>query len=200
MASILYPAAAWSVPRSRYVRLWHGCIRQQAEAVIASGVDPTLGRPDTDFGCGFYTTTLRRQARQWAWMRHLGMPPHARPLSAHQPVVVWFRVERERLAKLASLVFILGDYHAVDYWSFVQHCRQSGGAAPSTTGHHERHGMAAPSWYDVVHGPVAAFWQQRVAMSDADQISFHTPAAALVLNGLLSTGKRGVDYDVESVP
>ena len=48
-------------------------------------------------------------------------------------------------------------------------------------------------------GPVAAFWQQRSAMWDTDQYSFHTPAAQAVLNSALAAA-RGTDYDVVNVP
>jgi hypothetical protein len=37
-------------------------------------------------------------------------------------------------------------------------------------------------WYDVVIGPVAASWRTRLTIYDADQISFHTPGAAALLN------------------
>lgn len=38
------------------------------------------------------------------------------------------------------------------------------------------------SYYDLVYGPVAAFWNQRMTIADADQISFHTTKAEAVLN------------------
>lgn len=86
--------------------------------------------------------------------------------------VLAYRLDRDLAASLESLSFVRGDRDAEDFWSLVFHCRQ--GLAG-----HRRSG--ANSFYDLVSGPVAAFWQQRVAMADADQISIHTPAAALLL-------------------
>ena len=51
----------------------------------------------------------------------------------------------------------------------------------------------------MVSGPVAAFWQQRSAMLEADQYSFHTLRGVDVLNDLVVAGSRGVEYDVEQV-
>ena len=51
----------------------------------------------------------------------------------------------------------------------------------------------------MVSGPVAAFWQQRSAMLEADQYSFHTQRGVDVLNNVLVAGLRGVEYDVEQV-
>jgi hypothetical protein len=36
-------------------------------------------------------------------------------------------------------------------------------------------------------------------MLDADQYSFHTPRAVGILNDLVRTGSRGVEYDVKQV-
>jgi hypothetical protein len=88
--------------------------------------------------------------------------------------VVGVDVDRDQLARLDHLAFVRGEPEAEDYWSFVIHCRSG---APD-------HGRAAhPSrFYDVVIGPVSAFWQQRLAIAGSDQISFHTDAAERVLN------------------
>lgn len=43
-------------------------------------------------------------------------------------------------------------------------------------------------WYELVSGPVAAFWEQRVAMEDSDQFSFHGEGIR-VLNALISHAK-----------
>ncbi len=44
----------------------------------------------------------------------------------------------------------------------------------------------------MVSGPVAAFWKQRVAMNDADQVSFHEGGTYL-LQALIDKGKgKGV--------
>src|SRR4051794_31869345 len=117
--SLLNAAPPWDLPRSRYVILWHGCTTADKNEVEARGVDVTAGRPDVDFGRGFYTTTIDRQARHWAWIRYYD--PRFRRSTAVQPVVLRFRVARHRLARLASLSFVLGGYENEDYWSLVQH-------------------------------------------------------------------------------
>ncbi len=114
-------------------------------------------------------------------------------------MVLRFRVRRytllrakgpldEGLDELASLAVVLADYHYEDYWSLVQHCRQS----TKTAINDHRH--PAGGWYDMVSGPVAAFWEQRVAMDDADQFSFHTEKGVRLLNALIQEGlKLGIN-------
>lgn len=46
--------------------LYHGTLDRYVSSIL-SGVDVTKGRAHTDFGKGFYTTTVERQARAWAW-------------------------------------------------------------------------------------------------------------------------------------
>ena len=99
-----------------------------------------------------------------------------------QPVVLRFRVALTDLSLLESLHFVVGDYDDERFWSLVQHCRQSPVSPPRTHLHPTRpHG-----WYDLVTGPVSDFWRQRSAMRQADQVSFHTPAAITPLNALLN--------------
>jgi hypothetical protein len=74
---------------------------------------------------------------------------------------------------------VRGDFDAEHYWSLVHHCRL--GAAD--------HARPVSGWYDVVYGPVAAFWNQRMAIGDADQISFHTAAAETLLNNAGNAGR-----------
>jgi hypothetical protein len=136
------------------------------------------GNPATDFGRGFYTSTVRRQARNWAWKRFRLLLPSQR--RADRPVVIRLRVPLDRLARLDSLQFVLGEYDHDRFWSLVHHCRAS---TPRAVRSHARPGRRPPDdWYDVVSGPVAAFWEQRVAMLGSDQFSFHTARAARVLN------------------
>lgn len=187
---ILNPAPGWQPPGNEYVVLYHGCTTPDKDAIEKRGVDVAAGRVETDFGRGFYTTTLERQARQWAWSRYYH-PRYAR-LTGYQPVVLRFRIRRHDLASLKSLHFVLGSYDCDDFWSLVQHCRQSTAAAirdhngPMTD-------AAGNRWYDLVAGPVAAMWRQRVAMTDADQYSFHTAAGANLLTALIRAGRKA-DY------
>jgi hypothetical protein len=158
--------ATWS---NQPLILYHGTL-QQHKASLASGIRPSRGRSNTDFGTGFYTTTSKNQAMSWAWQA-AQVAMAGGNLSARGCVLA-YRLDRDLAASLESLSFVRGDRDAEDFWSLVFHCRQ--GLAG-----HRRYG--ANSFYDLVSGPVAAFWQQRVAMADADQISIHTPAAALLL-------------------
>jgi hypothetical protein len=164
----------------------------------ATGIELKYSKFDLDFGRGFYTTTVERQARQWAWIRFYD-PKYTRT-TANQPVVLRFRVSRKELGRLMSLHFVLGDYGNEDFWSLAQHCRQSVQGPPPVINDHK--GPNA-GWYDLVTGPVAAFWQQRVAMDDADQVSFHTKNATDILNRLIQSGKRKMgnrdDYRWEPV-
>jgi hypothetical protein len=92
--------------------------------------------------------------------------------SGTSPAVIELTINREALAKLETLAFVRGDFDAEDYWSLIHYCRK--GAVD--------HARVPASYYDVVYGPVAAFWNQRMIIADADQIRFHTAAAERVLN------------------
>lgn len=201
MPPILNPAPTWQPDRSDYVFLWHGCTAFDKTRIEQQGIDPTCGNVASDFGRGFYTTTLERQARQWAWERFFDWQKQNPGVTGNQPVVLRFRVRRYRLAvrrnplddgldNLASLAFVLADYGYEDYWSLVQHCRQS---SPTMINDHQR---PPTGWYDMISGSVAAFWRQRVAMDDADQFSFHTERAAGVLSARIQEGlKAGPNGD-----
>lgn len=160
---MLYPPPPWT---NGPVRLYHGTLETYANSIVAGGVTVGAAGLRTDFGPGFYTTTLERQARTWA-------VEVADEYPGSRPAVVVIDVDREALASLKTLAFVRGDFDAQDFWSLVVHCRT--GATD-----HARRGR--PRMYDVVVGPVASFWRQRLAIQGADQISFHTRAAAAVLN------------------
>ena len=199
MPPILNPAPAWAPRRSRYIDLWHGCTTIDKNLIEKNGVDPLMGRPNTDFGRGFYTTTLEHQARHWAWIRYYDRK--FRRSTGIQPVVLRFTVDRHDLANLASLSFMLGDYDYEDFWSLVQHCRQSTppkASAPHTVYDHKGPISESGEWYDIVCGPVSAFWKQRSAMQDADQISFHTQKAAKLLIDLINSSDKA-KYDWKPV-
>jgi Protein of unknown function (DUF3990) len=161
---MLFPPARWT---NAPVRLYHGTVLSYAEKMITDGVDVSLGRTSTDFGPGFYTTTLEHQAQNWAYQLAQVRPGEA-------AAVVAIDVSRDELAWLDTLAFVRGDFYAEDYWSFVVYCR-------SGARDHRRVGHPA-ELFDLVVGPVASFWQQRAAMDGADQVSFHTAAAETLLN------------------
>jgi hypothetical protein len=132
---------------------------------ISFGVSLPLCRPRTDFGQGFYVTTNLHQAEQWANERtraiNLTLPSSSTPTVA---VILQFRLQRDWLASLESLSFVL---ETPDFWALVEDCRI--GFPP-----HQRAGKQME--YDVVYGPVT-LWRQKLVIKDCDQISFHTAAA-----------------------
>ena len=157
-----FTPSSWTNQR---LTLYHGMVDTQVASLL-TGIDVRKGRLHTDFGQAFYTSTVERQTASWAWQL-------SRRLPGTLPAVIRFDVDRDHLADLESLPFARGNFDADDFWSLVFHCR-SGGS------HHGRGGSR--DWYDVVIGPVAASWRQRLTIYDADQVSFHTERAAMLLN------------------
>lgn len=160
-----WPVSTPSRWTNQPLALYHGTIDSHVASVL-NGIQLTQGRASTDFGRGFYTTTIERQALSWAWQLSQRRP-------GTQPAVIRFVVDRDDLAGLECLWFVRGSFDADDFWRLILHCR-GGGTDHSRAG---RQG-----WYDVVIGPVAASWRQRLTIYDADQIGFHTDRAANLLN------------------
>jgi hypothetical protein len=184
---IYNPAPGWVPPRNQHIYLYHGCTTVDKVNIERHGIDLSKCRVDTDFGRGFYTTTVKYQAQQWAWNRFYD--PAVKNAPMNQPVVLTFRVDRHDLSKLWSISFVLADPGKDEFWSLVQHCRQS---TPTNIRDHRGpvHLADGTSWYDVAYGPVAAYWRQRYAMQDADQISFHTHQGVNLLNHLIDSGDK----------
>ena len=178
MIPLLNPAPPW--PRDP-VTLLHGCVASGAVEILKHGVDPTKGRLDADFGQGFYLTTSLRQARHWAWLKFYDLAPSKQTASGG-PVVLSFTLPLAQIATLDSIVFVRGDYAYDDYWSMVQHCRQSSSVAPQNHRNTADLSPTPDNWYDLVFGPVATHWEQRSVMAESDQISFHTTRAAALLS------------------
>ena len=149
------------------VTLYHGTLDRHAPSVLAE-VDLRFARTRQDFGRGFYTTTLLRQAILWAnrLARNSRVPT--------RPAIVAFDVSLDDLARLDTLAFARGDFEADRFWSLVWRCRQS----PTDHGR-----VSNDGWYDVVVGPVASDWAQRLSMPAYEQLSFHTERAVSLLNG-----------------
>lgn len=160
--------------------LYHGTLDIHSHS-IRTRIDPSRGSPETDFGQGFYTTTFRRQARVWAWQLAQDyndrVPAPIRPV---RPVIVRFSLSREAIAGLRCLAFVRNDFDAKDFWSFVHHCRDT------RPGHGRLVPPARSDYYDVVIGPVAAVWRTSLAISNVDQISFHTHRGARLLDRSLT--------------
>lgn len=152
--------AAWT---DQHIVLFHGTTDAWARNIL-NAVDETRGRYFTDFGRGFYTTTRLNKAEAWANAKA--------QRTGGTAAVIAFTVSRNDLALLDCLFFIGGDRQALDYWSFVKYCRTIGGD----------HNRAQTPWYDLVAGPVTGKWKQQTFLPDADQISFHTPAGAALLD------------------
>jgi len=145
-------------------------VAAHAANIKAFGANPLQGRAETDFGPGFYTTTVERQAKSWAWLTAAAGTVSGP--GGTTGAVVRLEVDRDALGRLDSIGFIRGDYDAEDFWSLVFHCRGGG------LGHAR---SPAARYYDVAYGPVASFWMQRNAMNGADQISFHSSACTPIL-------------------
>ncbi|WP_144428101.1 DUF3990 domain-containing protein [Azospirillum thiophilum] len=155
--------------------VYHGTYDEAAAAMMRKGsryshsVDVGVGRPNCDFGPGFYVTTDLGQAREWANIKTRRL--RASRMSTLHPlvaVVVRFEIDRTALSELDSLVF-QNDGEVFGFWPFVEDCR---------AGRIRAHGREKP--YDVVYGPVTA-WPQRSILPDRSQISFHTERGSSVL-------------------
>lgn len=163
---VALPPSSTPAPwRNQMLALYHGTVDANVGPIL-SGVQVSQGRRFTDFGQGFYTTTVDRQAESWAWQLSQRCP-------GTQPAVIRFDVDRDQVAMLECLWFVRGGFDAANFWSLIFYCRRGGTAHSRGTGQ---------GWYDVVIGPVAASWRQRLTIYDADQISFHTDRAAQLLN------------------
>src|SRR5208283_4786138 len=60
---IVFPPPPWV---NQDIVVYHGTVDVSARAIMSGPIKEGLGKPNTDFGPGFYTTTLRRQAHMWA--------------------------------------------------------------------------------------------------------------------------------------
>ncbi len=130
---------------------------------MLAAVNVYSGKPSTDFGRGFYTTTSLSQARSWAAVKSVRKP-------GSHPAVVEFQIDRDVLAALENLWFVV--HRSSDFWNFVDQCRAGGDHSRAVNG----------GWYDVVAGPVTRSFRDRSVHAPYDQVSFHTPAAEALLN------------------
>jgi Protein of unknown function (DUF3990) len=177
---------AWSNPP---VALYHGTKTYALRSSWTSGNPLTLGqklafaidwnrcRQGTDFSRGFYTTTSRHQASQWANNSVRSLQKQAGAWAA-DAVLLRFEVDRDQLALLDVLAFVRD---SADYYEFVRFCRgQKWGPADAPP----THGRAAPKpAYDVVLGPVTV-GRQNLIIQGGDQVSFHSDAAFHCLCGV----------------
>jgi hypothetical protein len=153
--------------------LFHGTDAESAVSIQRDGIRLDIGRPEREFGQGFYTTTSLRQATSWA-TKKAG--------TKRLPAVLEFRASRDDLAKLEMLAFVRSSSTATDFWNFVEYCRDGGQA----------HGRIGENkFYDFVAGPVTTKGPfGPVTLADSDQLSFHTEKAIAVLRLLTDSVSR----------
>jgi hypothetical protein len=167
---------AWNNPP---LTLYHGCDDVSARAINSGGVSLRLCHPRTDFSRGFYTTTVRHQAQQWANTRVRRLRRAAGVSGTPVATLLEYCVDREQLAGLEALVLVVeGSPPSSDFWKFIGHCR--GGTAT-----HKAVGRPN-SYYEVVLGLVS-LWPQTLVIKDCDQVSFHSTAALAVLSSPVNT-------------
>ncbi len=148
------------------MRLYHGSIVEVKKPSLR------FGRKKTDFGKGFYTTTVREQAERWASIKK-------ERAKASRAIVSIYEIDD---AILVNSALNIREFHGVDaeWLDFVVKCRKK-----QPEKHH----------YDLVFGPIAndnvfatvnlyegglldteAAIAQLRAYRTYDQLSFHTSA------------------------
>lgn len=169
------------------------CSRRQIDAAVSAFVpNVAFSTRAVDFSQGFYTTTVRDQARQWANEGVRRQAARTPPVPSGA-VVFKYVVSRDDLAAADALVFVTP---STDYFAFVRHCRRFPGAL-----RHDRIRPPGPPTapkphYDIVYGPVSLGFQQLV-IHGADQVSFHEQhlAGRLLTNPLVTmaaTRRNGI--------
>lgn len=133
---------------------YHGTDSLSATSIRLYGIDTSNFRRKSDFGAGFYVTTVVHQAEQWANRR-------CRKRAGTTAEVLKYELERSSIETLRHLAFVVDDN---DYYDFIAYCRS--GAA--------NHGPNRPSQYEVVLGPVS-LWPQKLVLASCDQLLFSNP-------------------------
>ncbi len=167
------------------LKLYHGTIRSDADAILQGKEIKILECAlRSDFGRGFYTTSFRSQAQDWADVRMIRERMSGRTA---QGAVLRIDVDVHALSLLRVRAFgtsrpATGNKDQDDsnrYWEFVRYHRNAETARL----------LDRPNdGFDVVIGPVAntgfQSWARstdRSVWAGYDQISFHTdPALALI--------------------
>jgi hypothetical protein len=139
------------------VVVYHGTDNLSATRIRSSGILPAYFKSATDFGAGFYVTTVLHQAKQWANQKC------RRTSGTQNAEVLEYQLPRNTIETLRHLSFITD---SGDYYDFVAYCR---GAAPN-------HGpVPRAAAYDVVYGLVS-LWPQLLVLANCDQILFSDPS------------------------
>lgn len=129
------------------------------ENIRSNGIDLSIGRPDPDFGPGFYTTRFPAQAAEWVAQNY-----------GDAGTVLHFRAPASMFDNLSGKVF--PDANG-EYLDMVRSMRLQG---PMHS-------------YDYVEGPLLGnpqdFLTGKAAITFGNQVSFHTQTAADLLCGYL---------------
>jgi Protein of unknown function (DUF3990) len=168
--------------------VYHGCDDASARDILANGIDLTKGKPLTDFGKGFYTTTNLHQAKNWANTRIRRL---TRIYPQSRATVISLQLDRNLLGERRLLCFVTeGSSVSSDYWEFVRFCRTTFGGVHQLSVRGEQ-----PGNYDLVFGLVS-IWPQMLVIKDCDQISFHTNAAlrTIVSKQIIAQGTPAYRY------
>lgn len=138
------------------MRLFHG------SNVRIDQVDITKGRPNKDFGCGFYTTHIREQAIFWS--RRIA------ERYGGQPIVTEFEFDYEQAIAADELKIKIFDTPDKEWALFVMGCRRG-----------------AEHDFDIVIGPVADDAMARLfALYEMDIIGIDSVVDGLTYKGLNS--------------
>jgi hypothetical protein len=161
-----FAQSVWPIWTNGPIMLFHGTTLASTHDIRGGGIDLAKCQNNTDFGRGFYTTTVERNAWKMAKKKvdRVG----------GQQAVVQLRLDRDQLGSLKTIAFVRGSVDAIDFWSFVYSCRNG---LPFSAG--------PLGIYDVAYGPVALYWggpENSRIYKGYDQISFHTQRAMEILN------------------
>jgi hypothetical protein len=134
--------------------VYHGTDNLAANSIRSAGLLTNYFNPNTDFGVGFYVTTVLHQAEQWANQKC------RRTSGALNAEVLEYQIPRHVVETLRHLTFVTA---TADYYDLVAFCRGGGSnRGPGSTP------------YDVVYGPVS-LWPQTLALANCDQILLSNP-------------------------
>jgi len=142
-----------------YLDLYHGTWGAAAQSIVSQGINLSLGNPETDFGRGFYVTTLRTQAEEWARRNT-------------DPAVVHFRILRSNLTpgSLCGLVFPSADMEFITLVKWMRTVQPAMGGVG----------------YDFVEGPLllnpSSCLAGQTCLTGGQQDSIHSQSAATMLN------------------
>ena len=84
--------------------VYHGTISVYEESLRA-GIDLDRGIQTTDFGKGFYTTTIRSQAEKFAARKAVAYNKQHRSGAQAQPLVIAYELNTEILSRCSGIIF-----------------------------------------------------------------------------------------------